>query len=174
MDKELIAEMLEEKNLSLINFLENQASEKWLVGPEGKWTTGEVALHLLQSIKPLNDALSLPKYLLRFKFGKYTGDIRDYKTIVNDYLERLKATPNFTFKASKNMRRPSLADKKYILNRLQMESKKLQYKTKRISDTNLDTVLLPHPLLGKIPVRELIMWTAYHMDHHIKILQEKY
>ena len=174
MNKELIADLLEEKNLSLIDFLENQAPEKWLEGPKGKWTTGEVALHLLQSIKPLNDALSMPKFLLRLKFGKYTGAIRDYETIVHDYLERLKAQPSFTFKASRNMRQPSLKDKKYILCRLQMESKKLQYKTKRISDTNLDTVLLPHPLLGKIPVRELIMWTAYHMEHHTKILQEKY
>lgn len=174
MDKHSIADLLEEKNIALISSLENQAAEKWMEGPSGKWTTGEVALHLLQSIKPLNDALSLPKYLLRFKFGKYTGEIRDYDTIVKDYQERLKASPNFVFKTSKHMRKPSLRDKKYILARLQMESKKLQYKTKRISDINLDTVLLPHPLLGKIPVREIIMWTAYHMDHHIKILQEKY
>lgn len=174
MDKDLIADLLEEKNQALINYFEQQTTDKWLEGPAGKWTSGQIALHLLQSIKPLNDALSMPKYLLRFKFGKYTGAIRDYETIVKDYQERLKAATGMTYKPSQNMKPPTLKDKKYIFNRLQMEIKKLQYKTKRISDTNLDTVLLPHPLMGKMPVREMIMWTAYHIEHHTKILLERY
>ncbi len=174
MDKELIADLLEEKNQALINFFEKQSPEKWTQGPKGKWTSGQQAFHLLQCLKPLNDALSMPKYLLRFKFGKYKGEIRSFETIAKDYQEQLKAANGFIYKPSQNMTVPTLKDKNYILNRLQMENKKLQYKTKRISDTNLDTVYLPHPLMGKIPVRELIMWTAYHLEHHIKILKEKY
>ena len=65
----------------------------------------------------------------------------------------------------------NLADKHYIVNRLQTENKKLQYKTKKISDKNLDNVILPHPLMGKMPVRELIMWTAYHVEHHLNTLK---
>lgn len=174
MDKEHIADLLEEKDQTLLSFLEQQAAEKWLKGPSGKWTTGQQALHLLQCIKPLNDALSMPKYLLRFKYGKYTGQIRDYDSIVKLYIEQLDKKKGFTFKPSQKMKQPSLKDKKYILNRIQMENKKLQYKTKRISDTNLDTVLLPHPFLGKMPVREIIMWTAYHIEHHSRILQQYY
>ena len=72
------------------------------------------------------------------------------------------------------MKVPNLKEKEYILTRLQVENKKLQYKTKKMSDKNLDTLILPHPLMGKMPVREIIMWTAYHIEHHTKTLQEKY
>ncbi|MFC0604853.1 DinB family protein [Winogradskyella pulchriflava] len=174
MDKETIADLIEAKHAELISWLEKQPDDAWTQGPEGKWTQGQQALHLLQSIKPLNDALSMPKFLLRFKFGKANRPVRDYDTTVKRYQERLLDAKGKTFKGSQNMKVPTLADKHYILNRLQTESKKLQYKTKKISDTNLDTVILPHPLMGKMPVREIIMWTAHHVEHHTKILKGKY
>lgn len=174
MDKEAISNLIEEKNSELISWLENQPDEFWTQGPEGKWTTGQQALHLLQSIKPLNDALSMPKFVLRFKFGKANRPVRNYDEIVKRYQERLLEAKGKTFKGSQNMKVPNLEDKHYLLNRLQTESKKLQYKTKRINDKNLDTVILPHPLMGKMPVREIIMWTAHHIDHHTNILKANY
>jgi uncharacterized protein YggL (DUF469 family) len=174
MDKESIADLLEEKNRALLDWLEHQDTEKWEVGPEDKWTTGQHALHLLQSIKPLNDALSMPKFLLRYKFGKANREVRDYESVVQRYQERLIEAQGKTFKGSQNMKVPTLKDKKYILCRLQVENKKLQYKTKKISNKNLDTIILPHPLMGKMPIREIIMWTAHHIEHHTKTLQEKY
>jgi len=174
MDKETIADLLETKHSELISWLENQPEDSWTVGPENKWTTGQQALHLLQSIKPLNDALSMPKFLLRYKFGKANRPIRDYNAIVKRYQERLRDAHGKTYKGSQNMKVPTLADKDYLINRLQTESKKLQYKTKKISDKNLDSIVLPHPLMGKMPVREIIMWTAHHVEHHTKTLKERY
>jgi len=116
----------------------------------------------------------MPKYLLRFKYGKANRLIRAYDAIVKRYHERLLDAKGTTFKGSQNMKVPTLADKQYLLNRLHTEEKKLQYKTRRISDKNLDTVILPHPLMGKMPVREIIMWTAYHVEHHTEILKANY
>ncbi|WP_138434484.1 DinB family protein [Winogradskyella algicola] len=174
MDKEEIANLIDAKHSELINWLEQQPNETWLQGPTGKWTQGQQALHLLQSIIPLNNALSLPKFLIRYKFGKSNRPVRDYNTIVKRYHERLKDAKGKTFKGSQNMKIPEIDEKQYILNRLQTESKKLQYKTKRISDKNLDKLVLPHPLMGKMPIREIIMWTAYHVEHHTATLKEKY
>jgi len=175
MDKESIAILLDEKYQTLIQWLENQEDEKWEQGPEGKWTTGQVTLHLLQAIKPLNTALSLPKYFLRYRFGKANREVRDYDTVIKRYQERLNSIPaGSTFGPSRNMKVPKLSDKRYLLNRLQVESKKLQYKTRKMSDSNLDSLILPHPLMGKMIVREILMWTPYHVEHHFKQLLEKY
>lgn len=174
MHKDEIADLLEEKYHTLLSFLEVQDNEKWTKGPAGKWTTGQQALHLLQSIKPLNDVLSLPRFWYKFAFGTNHRDIHVYDTVVEDYQRTLKDHKDYIFKASKNMKAPKLKDKTYILNRIQVESKKLQYKTRRISDKNLDTLVLPHPLMGKMPIREILMWTAYHVEHHTKQLQENY
>lgn len=174
MDKESIAQLLEEKNQILLNLLQHQESDKWKEGPKGKWTSGQQALHLLQSIKPLNDVLSMPKFLLRYRFGKANRAVRDYETIVNRYQQRLKEAEGMTFGPSRNMKVPLFKEKDYILTRLQVENKKLQYKTRKMSETHLDTLILPHPLMGKMPVREIIMWTAYHIEHHTKILKDIY
>ena len=174
MDKDLIADLIEEKNQALINWISQQDDEKWLEGPQGKWTTGQHALHLLQSIKPLNDALSMPKFILRYKFGKSNREVRDYQTVINRYEERLKNAQGKTYGPSKNMKTPPITEKQYLLDRLQVESKKLQYKTRKLSDQNLDSLILPHPLMGKMPVREIIMWTAHHIEHHTNTLKENY
>lgn len=174
MDKNEITSLLESKHQTLFNWLEQQDSKRWEIGPEGKWTTGQHVLHLLQSIKPLNTALSLPKFILKYKFGKANRAVRNYETIAKRYHERLKEVKGITFKGSRNMKVPKLKDKAYIINRLNTECKKLQYKTKKWKDNDLDNLILPHPLLGKMPVREIIMWTAYHVEHHTKTLQERY
>ncbi|NRA93372.1 MAG: DinB family protein, partial [Psychroserpens sp.] len=160
MDKDAIADLIDAKNSALINWVSQQDSEKWLEGPDGKWTTGQHALHILQSLVPLNNALSLPKLIIRVKFGKVNREIRDYDTVVNRYHDRLKASEGITFGPSQNMKVPPISEKQYFLDRIQVEGKKLQYKTRKLSDKVLDTLILPHPLMGKMPIREIIMWSA--------------
>ena len=174
MDKESIAQLLDEKFQSLIKFLENQEEEKWESGPDGKWTTGQQALHLLQSVKPLNTALSLPKFVLKSRFGRCNREVRDYQSVVKRYHERLEAARGVTFGPSRNMKVPRLKEKTYLMNRLQTEGKKLQYKTRKWKDGDLDKLVLPHPLMGKMPVRELLMWSAYHVEHHTNDLRNHY
>lgn len=174
MDKEEIADLLDEEYTALLNWVKEHPDELWTKGPVGKWTAGQHVLHLLQSITPLNNALSLPKFVVRFKFGKANRPVRPYETVIKRYEERLARSKGKTFKGSQNMRVPNLADKHYLINRIQTESKKLQYKTKRISDKNLDNLILPHPLMGKMPIREIIMWSAYHVKHHLLTLNKDY
>ena len=174
MHKDDIILKLEEKHHILLNWLEQQEADKWEVGPVNKWTTGQQALHLLQSIKTLNNALSFPKFILKYRFGKSNREVRDYDAVANRYNERLKNVNGRTFGPSQNMRIPKLNEKQYLIDRLQTENKKLQYKTRKWSDKQLDTYILPHPLMGKMPVREIIMWTAYHVEHHTNTLKENY
>ena len=174
MTKDDITDLIEEKYTALISWLEEQSDESWTKGPETKWTTGQHALHLLQSTKPLNMALSLPKALLRYRFGKSNRPVRSYNKVIQRYNDRLEEAVGVTYKPSKIMKPPKLSDKSYILLRLQTEQKKLQYKTKKLKGKHLDQLVLPHPLMGKMPVREIIMWSAYHVEHHLNTLKEKY
>jgi len=174
MQKEAIIEKLETVHNNLYQWLETHDEEKWTSGPDDKWTTGQHALHLLQSIKALNTAMSLPKVLLKFKFGKSNRNVRDFNTVVNRYNQRLAEVNGATYGPSQKMKVPTIKDKNYIIDRLIAENKKLQYKTTKWSDKQLDNYILPHPLMGKMPVREIVMWTAHHVDHHLNTLKEKY
>ncbi len=176
MQKEDIVDLLEKKHQELFNFLRDQDEDKWETGPEGKWTTGQHTLHLLQSIKLINSAMSLPKFVLKLRYGKSNRNVRDYQHVVQRYKERLKDIEGkAVFGPSKNMKVPNIKEKEYIIDRLQTECKKLQYKTvNRWNDSQLDNLILPHPLMGKMPVRELVMWTAYHTEHHCNTLTDSY
>jgi hypothetical protein len=42
-----------------------------------------------------------------------------------------------------------------------------------MSDRQLDTLILPHPLLGKVSLREMMFFTIFHTEHHLNLLQAK-
>ena len=44
-------------------------------------------------------------------------------------------------------------------------------RAQRWSDADLDSVLLPHPLLGKVTVREMLYFTIHHVQHHHALVE---
>lgn len=64
-------------------------------------------------------------------------------------------------------------DKEDMLKHWNMTLSKFEQRINKWSDKNLDMVLLPHPLLGKMMVRELLFFTHFHTEHHLKSLIKK-
>lgn len=174
MEKIDIIEALESQHQKLFDWLENHPNEKWILGPENKWTTGQHILHLVNSGKMLNKALSYPKFLLRRKFGTSNRDSRSYSEVAKRYEERLSENQEKAKTFNQHLKTPSLKERKHVISALQIQNKKLQYKTKKLKDKHLDTLLLPHPLMGRMTLREIIMWSAHHTEHHLTLLKNKY
>ncbi len=174
MTKQEIKTLLDQNHLSILSFLENHDNSKWNKGPKGKWTTGQHIIHLTQSIKPLNKALSTPKFILQYKFGKANRTPRSIDQIVEKYHEKLK-NPNLTVSPfSRVLPETPPATKKVIIKKFTRQKEVLVKKLARISDKKLDKYIVPHPLMGRMLLREIIMWTAYHTEHHHKQLRENY
>ena len=174
MQKQEIADLLEQKHQELFSWIEKQPDENWEKGPEGKWTLGQHVMHLVNSLQLLNNALSYPKFILKYKFGTSNRPSRDYETVAKRYRDKLAENQERARNFNQNLKKPTLREKDRLLTRFQIQQKKLQYKTRKISDKNLDTLLVPHPLMGKMTIREIIMWTAYHTEHHTETLQKFY
>jgi len=174
MKKQQIIEVLEEKHKELFLWLENHPYQKWMDGPHQKWTTGQHILHLENSAKLLNKALSMPKFLLKYKFGTSNRTSRTYEEVAKKYNERLAENQEKTKKFNQDLKTPDIEKKYQHISKLQILNKKLQYKTNKISNKNLDTLVIPHPLMGKMTIREIIMWTAYHTEHHTETLKKYY
>jgi len=174
MNKESIAEILEAKHQELFSWIEDQPDEKWLEGPEGKWTVGQHIRHLVKSIRLLNNALSFPAFLIKYKYGTINRDLRDYDTVSKRYNDKLNANLERIKVFNNSVKKPTLAEKNNLLTTLKIQNKKLQYKTRKLKDKHLNTLLLPHPLMGKMAIREMIMWTAYHTEHHKTTLKNNY
>ncbi len=174
MQKAQLADLLNEKHNSLAQWLQAHPSEKWTVGPAGKWTTGQHIVHLIQSTKPLLLALSLPALILRFRFGKANRPSRDYATVVARYHERLAKSTGVVSPFSQKMPIPQPAEKAKLMTEMAALNEKVNKKMSRFSEAQLDRLLVPHPLMGKMTLREILMWNAYHTEHHHNILEEKH
>ena len=108
--------------------------------------------------------------MLRIAFGKPNRSPRSYEELVNRYHQKLSAggTAPGAFippAVSWQQKEPIIANFKFQTDRMikRMDS---------WSENQLDQYLLPHPLLGKITLREMLFFSAYHIQHHTKLLEE--
>lgn len=169
-----IQSLLKTNETVLINFISSQDSSFWEKTPEGKWSTGQHVIHLVQSTKPLVRALGLPNFILKWKFGTSNRPSRTFLETTNRYEEKLTQAKGFVSRFSANMPTTSVSDSQNWLETFSKLNNKLNRKIANLSSKHLDTIILPHPLMGKITLREILMWNAYHTEHHLHVLKNKY
>lgn len=151
-----------------INPMQKEAFENM---PGGKWSAGQHLDHLIKSIKPVNLALSLPGFILQYKFGTNNRTGRTYDELVQRYHEKLQAGGV----ASGPFVPPPIGfeRKQAELDMFAKQYEKLSKKALGMSDKKLDTYLVPHPLLGKVTLREILFFTIFHTQVHLDILKKR-
>jgi uncharacterized damage-inducible protein DinB len=97
-------------------------------------------------------------------FGKAKRPSKSYQDLVDKYLRKIaegaKASGPYVPKAVPYSRKKGLLKK--LLNSTESICKSLN----TFSEKQLDQLIFPHPLLGKVTLREMIYFTAYHAEHH--------
>ena len=170
-----IIQLLQTKENLLKTFFAAQPPAFWEVQPEGKWAAGQHIIHLVQSTTPLLKALRLPNFILKWKFGTSNRPSRNYQDIIRKYEEKLTAAgPGVVGPFSRNMPVSPSSESHTWLSKLSDLNSRINTITQKLTDKELDTILLPHPLMGKMTLREILMWNAHHIQHHIDILTSKY
>jgi fumarate reductase subunit D len=59
-----------------------------------------------------------------------------------------------------------------LKKRLLLAITKINLQLEEFSEQQLDLHRLPHPLLGKISIREMMYFTMYHAEHHMEKAKE--
>jgi hypothetical protein len=110
--------------------------------------------------------LRVPKFMLRLIFGKSNRPSKSYDDLVLKYQITLqnggKATARFIPKSV------VWVQKEKLILRLQSHVETLIQNISAYTEEDLDTLIAPHPLLGKLTLREMLYFTAYHVTHHQK------
>lgn len=171
--KEIAAQLVKNQE-ALQHFFNHNGKEIWTVQPEGKWSAGQHVIHLVQSTKPLLKALSMPNWLLKWKFGSNNRTNRTFDEVVINYRTKLLKTQGLISPFSNKMPTTTNDEATKWLEELSTLNAQLNKKTIKLKEENLDVILLPHPLMGKMTLREILMWNTYHTLHHLETLQEKY
>ncbi|MEM8891658.1 MAG: DinB family protein [Bacteroidota bacterium] len=171
--KEAIIQGAKAGFIQVEEWIYDQDDEKFNMGPKGKWTTAQHLDHLIIVNKQLKKGLGVPKVFLRYKFGKPNRPARTYDVIVGKYKEKLaNLPPDFT---NPSIQLTNLAaNKQEYLQAYKKSSDAFLKKLSKWKDKDLDWYLLPHPLMGRMLVREIMLWSVYHTQHHLKNLKENY
>jgi len=139
------------------------------------WSPAEHVRHLTKSLQPVTSAMRMPKVALRLLFGTSNAMSRGYRDIVALYHEALRRggragrytpEPRGDIADAGGYRREVLAGHRAIVDALATE-------VGSWSHEHIDTLRLPHPLLGKLTVREMALWSLYHNLHHVLVVARR-
>jgi hypothetical protein len=160
-----------EKNFSeVINFLNQEPDSHFIEGLDGKWTQGQHLDHLIRSTKPVILGLKVPKFIFPILFGKPNRSSRTYDETLAKYKIKLAAGGKASgrFIPSKIL----VEDKVFLIEKFEKCKINLKEIVAKWSDNQLDSYLMPHPLLGKITIREMLFFTILHTEHHFVAMQK--
>ena len=146
------------------------------VTPQGeKWSPADHARHLAKSTYPLVRALGFPRLLIRLRFGRHPGPSRSFVALREDYRARLRAggTAGKFAPAPTPLPDDPEAYRLRVLSSWRRAVTSLRSEIERWPETELDRYRLPHPLLGRLTVREMLFFTLYHNAHHLNLVASR-
>lgn len=167
MTRQEIQPLLGETYGAFLTYLRNMPDVQAYLSAPGKWSPAQQAEHLVKSVSPVALAFSLPKFMLSLLFGKANRPSRTFDELVARYQARLAAGG----RASKPFVPGVPTNLPHVYDRLEKVVGRLSRRMDRFSEMELDTLLLPHPLMGKLTLREMLYFTAYHADHHRRLIE---
>lgn len=155
---------------SFIEYVMQLPDEDFLYNGNNKWSAGQQLDHIYISVKTVRQALSIPKFLAKIIWGFSNRPGKNYEELVQKYLTKLE-------NGGKSSRRfipkhVGVAQKATLKNALMKELNRLCSNVDRFSEEELDTLILPHPLLGKLTNREMLYFTIYHVEHHEALIRK--
>jgi hypothetical protein len=169
MNRQTIQDHLHKNHLSFISYLGELTNEAFLKSKNEKWTAGQQLEHIYRSVKPLRQVLGQPKFILKLIWGVANRESKNYDELVGKYLLKLsnggRATGRFIPNAvdiPKGMK---------LKEALREEVVKLTAILEKFTEDQLDKFVLPHPLLGKLTIREMMYFTIYHVGHHQQLIK---
>lgn len=169
MNKESIKNALERAYQEFTTYVMDLTPDEFEFAPDGKWSAGQQLEHLIKSVKPVNKGLSIPKFIIKQKFGLANRPSRSYDQLVERYKEKLELGGVASKPYIPGIVKTSQREK--LVQVLLAEVKKMETKLDKWSEEKLDQYIFPHPLLGKVTVREMLYFTTHHAGHHKNLIK---
>jgi hypothetical protein len=164
MEKQQVVSLLLTNHQSFTLYTRSLTDEQFVFAPPHKWSAGQQLQHINLSVRPVVLAMGLPRLLVRMLFGKATNPGKTYDALVSAY--HLKLQNGYKASAPYIPKSVHADQKEKLIAALNAKVHSLCSKIESFTESELDTLRLPHPLLGKLTMREMLYFTAYHAAHH--------
>ncbi len=170
-NSEIIAKF-NETHEAFILYIDSLAEAEFLHSHNNeKWNAGQQMNHIGVSLGALKKGMSLPNIALKMTFGITKEPTKSYEEVVKKYTDRLKEP--YDISGSKFDPEPmAFSDKTAAIDRFNSTKDKLLKAYQKFSDSDAEKYVLPHPLIGKLSMKEFMLFNIFHVQHHHKRTQE--
>ena len=167
--KTQLIHMLKVSNQRVIDWFTAIPVEDFFIPYRGEWSASENVDHLIKANKPVAKALKLPEITLRAMFGKPHRASLTYEELCKAYRNEIAKGAQASGRylpSQENLNSGTERRKKELLDQFRKASTELVSVAEKWDDKELGDYLLPHPILGKLTVREILYFTIYHNLRH--------
>ncbi|MBK8621409.1 MAG: DinB family protein [Saprospiraceae bacterium] len=164
MDIPILQEKLTKQHDSFLSTLSGISEEAATLSKNNKWSPVQHLKHIYESVKIVRQLFGVPSFFLKMVWGLTNRKTRTYDELVNKYLVGLQSGGRASGRFLPG--NISYSDGKKYTKLLHKEVEKLCRNLNKYPEKDLDLYILPHPLLGKLTLREMIYFTIYHVQHH--------
>jgi nitrate/nitrite-specific signal transduction histidine kinase len=167
-NKSEIIAALNQQNLEFQSFLESIPSEKFFGGSSESWSVGHHVQHITSAVNRVAQGLANPGALPKREPATAS---RDFATLKQTYLETLQNTPvetlrQFGSRVMLEEHQDLQAYKTQMISSFSDAITSFNTALEGFSEEHLETLGMPHPLLGIISSREMVFFIVYHNTHH--------
>ena len=170
-----IAEALESAHEEAVEYWSGYDTSEFFAPMGMQWSAAEHVRHLTRAMTPLLPVLRMPRMALRMAFGSPKRPSRSLMELDELYRAAIanggtagRYTPPTDRHAGDQVRRDRIMD---------THSETLRGLTQameRWTEAQLDVHRLPHPLLGRLTVREMMLFTLLHNRHHVDVAERRW
>ncbi len=138
-----------------------------------RWSPAQNLHHLIRSSTITRLALRLPGFVLRWQWGTPNRPGRSYAELAKRYDEKLAQVRDGFANPFGPKVQPAPGVRARLMRQWRSEQEKFAQTAKGWREEDLDKYLVAHPLLGRLTLRELLYFTAYHTNHHHRLVRER-
>ena len=168
MERQAVLNRLKNEVDALFETVENVSEEHFFRQPNPeKWSIGQNILHLIKSSKPLVSLFGNPESMNQW--AKSNRESQSYEAVKELYNNALK-TPIPMLMVYRHL--DTEGSKTEMLDTYKSVTTKLLERAALVSEADLDSYQIPHPLINLLTAREFLHFTAYHTRHHHDIVEK--
>lgn len=140
------------------------------------WSPAANVEHLTRTVKPIAMALRFPRIVVRLMFGAPRRPSRSFVELRDTYREALRRGAGAGKFASRRHAPPAnvVGARETMLRKWSLVVPNLCAALRRWDDAALDRYQLPHPILGKLTIREMLYFDLFHLCHHAEIVAARH
>jgi len=153
-----------------------EPSEYFQQPADGGWSPAQNVAHLRAGTVPIIWSLNMPRTVLTVLFGRPRAASSSFEEVRAAYRQTLAAGATAGLFGPRRRRPPRnlAAAQVRSLESWQRLIPRLSTAIGTWQESELDRYRVPHPLLGKLTVREMLYFTLYHLAHHSEIVANRY